>query len=268
MLLGDPDEGLVGDEHDHEVRRRLELPPVGLRGELAEVIAHLTRMVLEMHDALIVVLALTGVEVGGQRRLRVDHDLLAARNPDDEVGTEERAFVVAGGSLLLEVAVRQHSCRFDDVPQLNLSPPPADVRSAEGLHEVPGLEPQALVRRRERRQVLGDGAVRLLPDLLHPAHLPVHPLQRVLERRDVPADLRLRNLEEGRGGLLQRLRGQRPEGVARLGDHGGSFVAGLAHERELGFELRRTAARDEPGAGAAECETEYESDDDHRADER
>ena len=268
LLLGDADERLVRDEHDHEVGRRLELAPVRLLRELAEMVAHLTRVIGEIAVADVFVLRLAGVQVGGERGLGIDDDLLAARDPDDEVGPQQGALGVARRRLLLEVAVGEQAGRLDDVPELHLAPAAAHVRRPQRLDEVAGLEPEALLRARKRVQMLGDGAVRLLAHLLHPAHLAVHPLERVLQRRHVPAQLGLRDLQKRRARLPERLGGERLEGVPRLGDDRGPLVACPAEQRELGLELRRAAPGHHPGAAGAEEETEDESENDHRADER
>ena len=111
------------------------------------------------------------------------------RRPACRPGSGRRDRAAAGrprrraSSLLLEVAVGEQAGRLDDVPELHLAPAATYVRRAQRLDEVAGLEPEALAACRKRVQMLRDGAVRLLAHLLHPAHLAVHPLERVLQRR-------------------------------------------------------------------------------------
>ena len=128
---------LVRQEHHDEVRRRLELAPVALRRELRDVLADLARVVGEAELPLGVVGGLERVEVRGERRLRVHHDVLAARDAHDEVGAQ-RAVVGRGGRLRDEVAVLDHPRELDDVSQLRLAPAAAHVRRAEGVREAPG----------------------------------------------------------------------------------------------------------------------------------
>ena len=99
--------------------------------------------------------AASGVEVGLERRLRVDDDALAAGQLDDEVGPEQPSLVVALARLLDEVAVREHAGQLDDALELHLAPAAADVRRAQRGDEVAGLLAQALL-------ALGDGPEQLV----------------------------------------------------------------------------------------------------------
>ncbi len=64
------------------------------------------------------------LEVGGQGHLRVDHDVLAASQPDHHVGPQG-AVRPGHGDLLIKVAVRGHAGQFHHAPQLQLAPPAA-----------------------------------------------------------------------------------------------------------------------------------------------
>ena len=68
------------------------------------MVTDLPGMVGEMGAAAVLVLLLEGFEVGHQRRLGVDHDVLLVGELDDQVGTESPPF---GGDARLfeEVAV-------------------------------------------------------------------------------------------------------------------------------------------------------------------
>jgi hypothetical protein len=94
------------------------------------VVTHLARVVGEVPGPDDVVLRFARVEIGSERRLRVDHDLLAARDSNHEIGSQQRSLRVASGGLLLEVAVRDHPCGFDNVAELDFAPAAAYVRCA------------------------------------------------------------------------------------------------------------------------------------------
>ena len=85
-----------------------------------------------------IVIRLDRVEVGGQRRLRIDDDALAARQTDHQVGPE--ATVLGRVRLLLdEVRVLDHAGELDDLPELHFAPVPAHVRLTQRLDEPAGL---------------------------------------------------------------------------------------------------------------------------------
>ena len=73
-------ERLVREEHDDELGRARKLSPVRLLAQLLHVLAHVPRVIREERAALVVghVLA-ERVEVGDERHLRVDDDVLVAR---------------------------------------------------------------------------------------------------------------------------------------------------------------------------------------------
>src|SRR5213076_65059 len=96
----------------------LELLPVPLLPELRHVLPHEPCMPLEMPAAVVLVLGLDRVEISLERRLRVDDDVLAARERDHEVGPQQAAVAVALARLLDEVAVGDHPGQLDDAPEL------------------------------------------------------------------------------------------------------------------------------------------------------
>ena len=122
-----------------------------------------------------------GVEVGGERRLGVDHHRLPARQPHDQVGPEP-AVLAVDARLLLEVAVVEHPRHLDDPPELDLAPAPAHVGRAECLHQVPGLGLERLLGARHRPHLLDQPGVGGDPLLLDLLQLPVHPRERLLDR--------------------------------------------------------------------------------------
>ena len=159
-LAGDAEERLVGEEHDHELRRGLELLPVPLRAELRDVVAHLARVRLHVRPARVLVLRLERVEVRGQGRLRVDDDVLAAGQLDDEVGPQHAPVGVRDRRLLGEVAVREHSGKLDHALELDLAPAAAHVRRAERRAEVSRLGAELLLPLRQRLHLLGQATRR------------------------------------------------------------------------------------------------------------
>ncbi len=161
------------------------------------VLANLPRMIGEPSVAHDLVGGLERVQVGGQRRLRVDDDVLAAGDPHDEIGAQ-RAVFGRRRRLRHVVAVLEHACVLDDVAQLRLAPATADVRCAQRIGEASGTLGQ-------RRHLCPQRAVGLLPDPLDAAELDVHPLERVLERTHVTRQVRLGELEEARAVRVERL---------------------------------------------------------------
>ena len=257
---------LVGKEHDDDVRRRVELTPVALRRELPDVLADLARVVGEPQLPLRLVGRLERVEVGDERRLRIDDDVLTARNADDEVGPQ-RAVVRRRRHLRHVVAVLDHAGVLDDVAELRLAPTPAHVRRAKRVREAPGAFG-------ERRDLCLQGAVRLLAYALDRLELPIHPLERVLERLHVPGEMRLGELEEASAVRVERLGRElldlRLEArVGRCSLDSELRLGGRERPLELDDVLKtappldeRRAHREED-AERAEDEADDECDDDH-----
>jgi len=71
------------------------------------------------------------VEIGRQRDLGVDDDVLAVGEVDDHVRAEQVAGVVAGARLLVEVDVGEQTGRLDEAAQLHLAPSAAHLRAAQ-----------------------------------------------------------------------------------------------------------------------------------------
>ena len=85
---------LAGQEHDHDVGRRVDLGPVGLVGQQLDVLAQQPRVIAQVALALFLVARLVGVEHSLQRGLGVDDHVLAAREAHHEIGPQRR--LVAG----------------------------------------------------------------------------------------------------------------------------------------------------------------------------
>ena len=214
-----------------------------------------------MGGALRVVGRLDRVEVRGERHLRVDDHDLPAGKAHDQVGAEP-AVVRGRRHLLVEVAVGQHPRQLDDSLELDLAPATADMRCAERRRERGGALAQL-------RELLAERAVRSFPCELERPYLAVDLLQRLLERTDVARQLRL--------GDLQERRAVRPIRVGRGGPdrRHDLLVEGAALDVELGMcagklalDDTEAARRVQPDGDGAEEETEEESENDHRADER
>ena len=149
------EEHLARQEHHDEVGARLDVRGVALRRELRDVRAHLPRVLAEQRLPAGFVRRLERFQVRIERRLRVDDDVLAAGQPDDDVGPHAAvAVAVRDGVLLFEVAVLDHACELDDALQLELAPAAADARTLERVHELAGLGAQVLAGGVERRDAL------------------------------------------------------------------------------------------------------------------
>ena len=192
------------DEHDDELGRRLELAPVALLPELADVVAHLGRVPRHVGALQLDVVGVDRVEIGADRHLGVDDDALAARQLDDQVGAKQPAFVVALALLGAEVAVVDHARELDDALQLHLAPAAADVRRAERGDEAARLGAEALLPLGDRAQLLADRRDRPQALLLERLRLRLEAAERLLDRRE----LRVGELEQRRLALQQRVAGR------------------------------------------------------------
>ena len=209
------------------------------------MVAHLARVRLHVPPPRVLVLRLERVEIRGEGRLRIDDDVLAARQLDDEVGPQHAPVGIRDRRLLGEVAVREHPRELDDALELDLAPAAAHVRRAERGAEVSGLGAELLLPLRQRLHLLGQRPVGTLALLVEGLRLLLEDLQR---RRD-RVELRTGELEEGVVVPLERLGGE---------------------SAERGRELLRAAAlrgnalaQDEPDGNAAQQSTDHESSDQH-----
>ena len=131
--------------------------------------------------------------------------------------------------------------------------------------------PGALGQRRDLRL---QGAVRLLTHALDRLELPIHPLERVLERLHVPGEMCLRELEEARAVRIQRLGRELLDlrfetSVDRCTLDSELRLGGRQRPLELDDVLQTLPPLDESGthgeedAERAEDEADDEGDDDH-----
>ena len=204
----------------------------------------------------VVVLFLRGIEQSLERRLRVDDDVLAAREPHDEVGAEQ-AVLVGRGGLLEEVAMVRASRRARATRFNWISPHrPRTCGARSAVTSPDGLLAEALLGRTASRSTCSSQlTLRTLTGSLERQDVLVEPLERVLDRLDLGGgdvlDLPLGEIEEGRRRLLQRL------GRERL-ERGRELVSGAP--------LRgQPLAQDEPDGEAAEDRADDERCDHHRS---
>ena len=170
-----------GHEQHDELRRRLERPPVLLRGQPLHVLAQVARVGVHPGLDQVGVAGLGGVEVGGERDLRVDDHLLAAGEPHDEVGPQGP--VVAGHRRLLgEVAVLDHAGQLDDPPELHLAPPAAGLRRPQRVHQRGRLVAQLLAGGAHEPDLLGQRGVRRHPGVLELAQVRLDLAERLAQR--------------------------------------------------------------------------------------
>ena len=122
---------------------------------------HLPRMVGEQRLPRRFVRRLERAQIRVERHLRVDDDVLAARQPDDDVGTHAAIGPFAVERLLLvEVAVLDHAGELDDALQLQLAPAAADAGTLERVDEPARFGLQFLADGVERGDALQEaGAV-------------------------------------------------------------------------------------------------------------
>ena len=113
--------------------------------------AHLARVLAEQRLARRFVRRFERAQIGVERRLGVDDDLLAAGQPHDHVGPDPAVVVALNRVLLDEIAVLDHAGELDDALQLQLAPAAADAGPLERVGEPARLVPQALAGGVERR---------------------------------------------------------------------------------------------------------------------
>ncbi len=137
--------GLARKEHHDKLWRGFELLPVFLSAQSIHMIANLPGMVREARAAGFFIIGFKSFEEGLQRRFGIDHDALAAGQLHHQIRTYS-ASLCGYGFLLGEVAVRKHARDLDHAAQLNFSPAPANVGSAQSAHQIAGFGLQFFLR--------------------------------------------------------------------------------------------------------------------------
>ena len=112
------------------------------------MLAHEAGVPLEVRPRGSHVVGRERVEVGVERGLRVDDDVLAAGELTTRSGRSRLPSASRSLGWVSEVAVLDHPGELDDPLELHLAPAPAHVRGAERGHEVAGLAAQRLLRLR------------------------------------------------------------------------------------------------------------------------
>ena len=109
--------------------------------------------------AHVLVVGLGGLQVRGQRDLGVDHDVLAAGQPDHQVGPHHS--VRRGhGDLLVEIAAGAHPGQLDHPAQLQLAPATPGLRPPQRGDQRLRLRPQLLRGVPGEMDLLGQRGVR------------------------------------------------------------------------------------------------------------
>ena len=220
------------------------------------------------------------LEVPEERDLRVDHDVLAAREPHDHVGPQQ---TVVGADLLLldEVDVREHPGGLDHAAELHLAPPAPHLRRAQRGDEAPRLAAQLLGGVAHGPDLLAERRVALGPCALGRDDLRPHLVERATQRLDHRAHglLALRELaglrlvlgRETLVGEREELLARRRERLVRQG------AEPVARTGSLGLEVRAGArgvdlggAHPVVGGASGARGREHPGDDaaDHAADEQ
>ncbi len=118
-----------------------------------------------------------------QRRLRIHDHVLAAGQLHNQVRTQPSRF--RGHRLLLgEIAVREHAGDLDHAPQLDFSPAPAHVGSAQRPHQITGFRLQLFLSGDQRLHLGMQSRVGLAPFHLQLLDLRIHFIQRIAHGSD------------------------------------------------------------------------------------
>ena len=229
--------------------------------------ADLPGVVLELCRPRRLVGRLQGLEIGLERRLGVDDDVLPVGKPDDHVGPQTAVF---GRCRLLldEVAVLDHPGHLHDPLELDLAPAAADGGRAEGPDEIRRLALQSALGEGQRLELLGERCIGRGADLFDLADPAVDLFEGFLQRLDELVDRplaggqvvlgaflvllqrRLRQVEEGLVVAPEGLGGEGLEGVGELAAgvlQKGKLLFGCA-ALLLPFDFRLRQARPEVAA--------------------
>ena len=147
------------------------------------MIAHLPRMIGQAGAPGFFVGGFESIEKGLQRRFRIDHNVLAAGQLHHQIRTQPSR--LRGHRLLLgEIAIREHARDLDHAPQLNFSPAPAHIGSAQRPHQIASLRLQFFLRGDQRLHLGPQFAVSIAARHFHLLNLRVHFIQRIAHRSD------------------------------------------------------------------------------------
>ncbi len=195
------EEAFAGQEENHKLRRGVELLPILLAGERGDVRAHLARVILQERGAGIVVGGLAGGQVGFERRLGVHHDVLAARQPDQQVGPQS-TLLRGGDGLGVEVAVLQHACQLDHAFELNFAPSAAHAGRAQGGGQPAGFGAELGLAIEQRADLLDQSRIGPGAGGLQVLNLAVDFFQRFADRPHQVGDSLLPQIQIAAGGFV------------------------------------------------------------------
>ena len=160
-------------EHDHEVGAHRHLLEVALARELRDVRPDLTGVLDEQALPRLLVWRIQRTEICIERHFRIDDDVLAAGELDNDIGTDP-SVVPSDGLLLGEVTVLHHPGELDHPLQLQLAPAATNARTLQRIHQPRGLRVEVLSHQIERRDFLDQlragfdaTALRLLDFAIH-----------------------------------------------------------------------------------------------------
>ena len=202
VLQGRLEDGLAGQEHDHELGRGLELLPVALGAQLGHVVADLAGVIGQLASRVWSSVASCASRYASSGTFA---STTTVRPPGSRTSRSGRMrpLSLSVVDCSSKSQVLEHAGHLDHAPQLHLAPPPAHGRRAQGPHEVGGLGAQlrlAAADGLEQRRDLGAG---LDAVLLHLAELLIDLLQHVADRRDQLVERLLLARDLGDGVLLQ-----------------------------------------------------------------
>ncbi len=195
-------EVIAGEKEHDEFGRGLVLFPIGFGAERINVGADFGGVSGEMDEARGIVGSIERIAVGLYRRFGVDDNLLAAGEPDEEVGAK---FISSGGGglLLSEIAVREHVSELDDATQLEFTPAAGKRSRAERGGKFGGLGLELELGGAEGFELFGERAVGGGAGFFEVGDFGVYFFERLFERAHEVIDGLLAGGEVGLGFLLK-----------------------------------------------------------------
>ena len=150
---------------------------------------HLGRMLPPLCAPLDLIGGVIGLQISGQRNLRIHHNLSLIRQLHDHVRPARPA--LGRPVRLHKIAVRNHPRQLHHAPQLHLAPTSPRRRRPQRARQVRRLRLQARLRPHHALHLLLQPRIRGRPFFFQLADPRVHPVQRTLQRLHNGAKLRL-----------------------------------------------------------------------------
>ncbi len=157
-------------------------------GEAAHVLTQVPRVAAHERAVGRLVGGLHGFEPRREGHFRVDRDLLAVRQRDDDI-RPLGAGLPDGVHLLGEVHVLESSGGFDDPPELHLAPAPPHLRSAQRRYEPVGVGAQVGVVPAHSLHLREQPPVRPFPMAFDGPQVFVHPVECRVHRLQQHSDV-------------------------------------------------------------------------------